>query len=680
MALHEYDFDKEPTVSVVKRILTDAIKMKATDIHFDPKPNELLIRFRINGDLVEYTTAPENVKINILTRVKILAGMNITDSILPQTGAINFELDENNHNMRVSSLPMIDGEKIVVHISNYAKNLKSIIKIGLKDEDVAKVKDLIKEDQGIILVTGTTASGKTTTMYTLLKELNNQTKNIISIEDPVKMKIDGINQVQIAPEKGLNYRSVLRSVLLLDPNIIAINELIDDETTRCALRASVTGRLLLSSMHTKSAYQTIDTLLNMDVENYLLGANLLGIISQRLVKKLCPACKERKEASEYEKTIIKEITGEEIEELYYPKGCSECHKGYVDQIPVVEVVKIDEDLRNAISNNKNRDYIRGLVYKNNDTILKDGFKKVIKGETSFNEIIRITDVKIDFTKDEENIKEYILGNGEIEFIPKKETEIPLSDEELALKNNIELETVKEIKEEIEKVIEEKKEKVEEEPIPVVVEDENESTDNEDETTSANTEPSQAITDEVTSNANEVTEEKPIVENTSTDNEETTPEAGTTTNEDTTTTPEIKQEETSPAVVPTQEPQPVEVTATNAPATEAPTPTETTEQPIPVENVVEATPISEKAQTEQVTPNIEASTEQAQPINTEQVTNQPTQEPQPIEQATTTTTEPAQTTPVEASTPVVQVAQPVITIEDDDDDDDFNYGSSYVNKF
>lgn len=424
MALREFDFEKEPTVSIVKKILTDAIKMKATDIHFDPTADELVIKFRINGELTEYSTAPDNVKTNIITRVKILSGMNITDSLVPQIGTINFELDSKSHNMRVSSLPIIDGEKLVVHISNYAKNIKSISRIGFNNNDVKKIKELLKESQGIILVTGTASSGKTTTLYSILKELNSKSNNIISIEDPIKMKIKGVNQVQISPEKGLTYRNLLRSVLLQDPNIIAINELVDDETTRMALRASLSGRLVISTMNTKTAYQTVDTLLNMEVENYLLGSNLIGIISQRLVKKLCPTCREKKKISKYEAKIIKNILGEEVEELYYPKGCEECKNGYIDQIPIAEVIKIDNELRNAISNNRNRKLIRNIIYEENNNIIKDGLQKAINGDTSFEEIIRIMDLKLDLTEDDKKLEDIILGKDIEENIePEKETKI-----------------------------------------------------------------------------------------------------------------------------------------------------------------------------------------------------------------------------------------------------------------
>ena len=429
MAMREFDFEREPIVSIVKKILTDAIKVKATDIHFDPHPDKLVIRFRSNGDLTEYTTTPDNVKLNIITRVKIIAGMNITDSILPQTGIINFDIDGKTHNMQVSTLPVLDGEKIVVHISNYARNLKNIDRIGMEQEDIDKIKDLLKEKQGMILVTGTNGSGKTTTSYALLKELNKDDVSIISIEDPIKMPLEGVNQIQIAPEKGVTYKTILRNIESQDPNVLAINELVDDETTRSALRLSTTGRLVLSTLNTKTVFQTIDTLLNMNVENYLLGDNLIGIISQRLVKKLCTNCRSKKEATEYEKNVIKQITGETVNEIYYPEGCEECKDGYLGQSPISEVVKITPELRDAISNNRNRTLIRNIIYSDNDTILKDGFKKVLSGETSFSEIIRITDIKTDFSNDEEDIKQYILGKGQKEIstieVPRKVVQVPV---------------------------------------------------------------------------------------------------------------------------------------------------------------------------------------------------------------------------------------------------------------
>lgn len=419
MALHEYDYEKEPTVAIVKSILTDAIKMKASDIHFDPRSHDLVIKFRINGDLVEYTVAPDTVKANIITRVKILAGMNITESSIPQIGSINFDYSSKTHNMRVSSIPVIDGEKVVIHLSNYAKNMRGFKSLGLSDTNVHKINDMLKESNGIILITGTNASGKTTTMYSLLQELAKKPLNIISIEDPIKMKIDGVNQVQINPEKGITYSNILKSILESDPNVLAINELINDETTRSALRASVTGRLVISTMNTKTIYTTINTLLNMDVENYLLGSNLIGIISQRLVKHLCPTCREKITASPYEQKVLKEALGEDVTEVYVPKGCEECQDGYVDQIPIVEIVRLSDELRNAISNNRSKELIRNIIYEENDSIIKDGFTKVKNGDTSFEEMMRVIDVRSDLFDDEVNLKNILLGKD----TPSNEEEV-----------------------------------------------------------------------------------------------------------------------------------------------------------------------------------------------------------------------------------------------------------------
>ena len=437
MAIKEFDFEKEPIVSIVKTIINDAVQMKATDVHFDPRINDLLIRFRINEELSEYTIAPENTKLNIITRVKILAGMNITDTVTPQTGIINMEVEDKKQNMRVSTLPVADGEKVVVHISNYAKNIKSIDKIGMEKEDIDKIKELLKEKQGIILVTGSNGCGKTTTTYALLKELNLPNNNIISIENPIKMKIKGVNQVEIAPEKGLTYTKLLNNLDSQDPNIVAIDELIDDSVTRAAVRLSASGRLVISTLNTKTVYQTVENLINMNVENYLIGDNILGIISERLVKKLCPSCRNYKKASEFEKNVIKAITGEEIEDMYYPEGCEECKDGYVGLTPITEVVIVTPELKDAISNNRNRTLIKNIIYSENDTIIKDGFKKVITGITSFSVIMKMIDIKTDFEMYNDNVKKYILGNGEEEYSEEINTEQNILNNILANENNIE---------------------------------------------------------------------------------------------------------------------------------------------------------------------------------------------------------------------------------------------------
>lgn len=422
MAIREFDFEKEPTVSVVKRILNDAIKMKASNVHFDPTEDELIVKFRVNGDLVEYTTVPDSVKINIITRVKILAGMNITESLMPQIGSICIDSDSKTHTMRVSSLPVADGEKLVCHITNYNSSVKAINKLGFNDKDVKKIKDILSEQQGIILVTGSGNSGKTTTIYSILKEINNSENNIISIEDPINMKIKGINQVEICPEKGITYKNVLKNILLQDSNVISINELVDDEIARYALRFSISGCLVVSSLQSKTIYQTIENLIHMDVENYLLGSNLKGIISQRLVKRLCPMCREKRKATDYEKNVIKKILGKDIKELYYPCGCDDCKDGYIGLIPIAEVIKVDAELRHAISNGKSLDLIRNIIYEENASVLEDGLTKTLNGDTSFQEIMRIIDLDVDFEDDEIDVKNLIIGksDGDTDKIDKDE--------------------------------------------------------------------------------------------------------------------------------------------------------------------------------------------------------------------------------------------------------------------
>ena len=643
--LREYDFEKEPVVSIVKKILLDSIKFKASDIHFDPTETELSIRFRINGNLQEYTVAPENIKSNITTRIKILAGMNITDSMRPQTGTLKFETEGKPHNMQVTSLPITDGEKIVVHINNYDNNIKSISKIGISPEDTDKIKRLVKNQEGIILITGTTSSGKTTTMYAMLKEVNNKSINIISIEDPVKVKLEGINQVEISPEKGLNYKTALKYSLLQDPNIICIDNLIDDEITRDVIRAAITGRLVISSLYTKNAYTTIDTLLNMDIENYLLGSNINGIISQRLVKKLCPHCKTLAPTTDYEKTIIKQMLNKDVEELYHAKGCEECQNGYLNQIPVIEVIEINDEIRSAITNKKNRKTIRDLLYKNNNTILKDGFNKVLEGETTFNEIIRITDIKADLTEDDKELKEYILGNLHLQNT--QETK------EVTTEQKKEPTPVVETKqEEVKQVVEEqtKIEPKKEEPTPVIETKVEEPTPTVTKSTEEKAETIEEITNVVPQTIEEPTETiqeaTPIVE------EETRVEEPTTTVEEKVETIEEVTETIEETPTPIKEPT-----------------IETIDQLIESIDITEVAP---PPVVEELEPVVKEST----PVEeTPAVETQPTKEATPVAEETTT-----KETVQEETKEEPKPEPPKVIEEDDEDEDDFGYGDEYENSF
>ena len=408
----EFDYDNKPVVDIVNDMIVDAVKNGASDIHFDPTDSDLIVRIRIDGSLLDYAKVPATVKKNLITRIKIISGMNITETRLPQDGAIKGLIENLDVDLRVSSLPIVEGEKIVIRILDYRMSLNGLDSIGLAPYNLEKIKELIKKPNGIIMVTGATGSGKSTTVYAMLQVLNTTERNIITVEDPVEMKIDGINQVQVMSEIGLTFSNTLRSILRQDPDIIMIGEIRDDETARIAVRASITGHLVLSTIHTNNSLNTIERLLDMDVERYLLGSALSGIISQRLVKKLCPKCRSERPTNQYEKNLFQKILGIDVDKIYTPVGCSECINGYKGRIAIHEVLEINQDIRDAIVNNTRKEELRTLVYNSNvNTLLQDGLNKVIEGSTSIDEILRVIDVNDDFGTNEQDLKDAVIGKN-----------------------------------------------------------------------------------------------------------------------------------------------------------------------------------------------------------------------------------------------------------------------------
>lgn len=408
-----FDYDNEPVVNIVNEMILDAIKRGASDIHFDPTPTVLKVRIRIDGELLEYAEVPEIVKKNLTTRIKIIAGMNITETRLPQDGAIKTNSNDNSVDLRVSSLPIVDGEKIVIRILDYTMSLAGLETLGFSDKNLDLVNKMIASPNGIILTTGATGTGKSTTVYAMLQRLNTHERNLITVEDPVEMKIPGINQVQVSSEIGLTFGSALRSILRQDPDIIMIGEIRDDETARIAVRASITGHLVLSTIHTNNSLNTIERLLDMDVERYLLGSALTGIVSQRLTKKLCPHCKRLRNTTPYERNVFKVILNQDINQIYEPVGCEQCIKGYRGRVAIHEALLLNQDIRDAIVNNMQRDKLRKLVYQECETttLLQDGLEKVINGDTSFEEIVRVIDIDTDIDETEDNIKAALLGKN-----------------------------------------------------------------------------------------------------------------------------------------------------------------------------------------------------------------------------------------------------------------------------
>ena len=401
--LKKFDYDKIPIVDIVNEILTDSSKRGASDIHFDPLEKYMKIRIRIDGELIDYAEVPNEIKKNLVTRIKILAEMNITESRLPQDGAIKGRIGDVNLDLRVSALPTNNGEKIVVRILDYTLSVTGIDQLGFSEKNLEKVLKMISVPNGIILVTGATGTGKSTTVYSILQRLNRENTNIITVEDPIEMDIEGINQVQTNSEIGLDFSTALRSILRQDPNIIMIGEIRDTETARIAVRASITGHLVLSTIHTNNSLNTIERLLDMEVERYLLASALTGIISQKLARKLCPKCRKLRPTNDYEKNFFKRVLKKDVNEIYAAEGCEECSNGYKGRIAIQEVLIINQEIRDAISNNIRKDALRELVYKSDvTTLLQDGLEKILNGDTTFEEVLKLIEL------DDENLKD---GHG-----------------------------------------------------------------------------------------------------------------------------------------------------------------------------------------------------------------------------------------------------------------------------
>ncbi len=417
-----FDFTKTPVTQIVDYIIIAASKHNSSDIHFDPREDGMMVRFRIDGDLQDYTFVPKSYEKNLATRIKLLSNMNITESRLPQDGAIKGNFGDTYLDMRVSSLPVNEGEKIVIRILDYTRSLQGIDSLGFHPKNLEKIKRMMSIPNGIILTTGATGSGKSTTTYSILQGLNKPETNIITVEDPIEMNIEGINQVQVNAEIGMTFAAALRSILRQDPNIILIGEIRDSETAQIAVRASITGHLVLSTIHTNNALATVERLLDMDVERYLLSTALSGIISQRLAKMLCPTCRYQRNTTKYEQKVFKKFMNMDVLKIWdsNPKGCEHCRRGYRGRIAIHEVLEIDDDIRSALSNDKvEKKDLAKMVYSGNTiTMLQDALIKCLEGKTSFEEVYKNIEIE---NEDDDNYENEINKKKE-EAIKKEEVE------------------------------------------------------------------------------------------------------------------------------------------------------------------------------------------------------------------------------------------------------------------
>ena len=412
-----FDFTKTPVTQIADYIIIAAAKHNTSDIHFDPREDGMMVRFRIDGDCQDYTYVPKAYEKNLTTRLKLMANMNITESRLPQDGAIKGNFGDQYLDMRVSALPLNEGEKIVIRILDYTRSLQGIDSLGFHPDNLVKIKRMMGIPNGIILTTGATGSGKSTTTYSILQGLNKPETNVITVEDPIEMNIEGINQVQVNAEIGMTFAAALRSILRQDPNVILIGEIRDSETAQIAVRASITGHLVLSTIHTNNALATVERLLDMDVERYLLATALTGIISQRLAKMLCEECRVQRETTQYEKKIFKKYLNLDVSHIWdaSPKGCEHCRRGYHGRIAFHEVLELDDNIRSALSNEKlEKKELAKMVYSGKTiTMLQDALIKCLDGKTSFEEVYK----NIEIENEDDDIYENELDQKIMNSIP-----------------------------------------------------------------------------------------------------------------------------------------------------------------------------------------------------------------------------------------------------------------------
>ncbi len=392
----EESIDKEqaevasaPIVRLINTIIEQAIRQNASDIHIEPSSDDIRVRLRIDGDLHEIMKLPKTSLSALITRIKIIGRMNIAEKRIPQDGRVETKVNNKEIDMRISTLPTIYGEKIVIRILDKSSFNFTKEGLGLSEHNLKLFDDILRQPYGMLLVTGPTGSGKTTTLYTVLRELNQVEKNIITVEDPVEYKLNGINQVQVNVKSGLTFASGLRSILRQDPDIIMVGEIRDSETAEIAVRAAITGHLVLSTLHTNDSPSTIARLIDMGVEPYIVSSAVVGIVSQRLVKILCPICKESYIASETQKTMLNLNLDKEVI-LYKAVGCNSCNKGYKGRAAVHEIMPINEEIRRLVDSNATTDLIREKSIANGmTTLLESAVDIALKGQTSYEEVLKV---------------------------------------------------------------------------------------------------------------------------------------------------------------------------------------------------------------------------------------------------------------------------------------------------
>ncbi|OGV27928.1 MAG: type II secretion system protein GspE [Legionellales bacterium RIFCSPHIGHO2_12_FULL_35_11] len=382
-----------PIIKLINALFTQAIKQKASDIHIETYENKVLIRNRLDGVLHEILEIQPKIAPFVISRVKVMAKLDIAEKRIPQDGRISLKIGGHNIDVRVSTLPSNHGERIVLRILDKKSAQLDLSLLGMPNDTLKKIKKMISEPHGILLVTGPTGSGKTTSLYAMLTELNEVTRNILTIEDPIEYDLPGIGQTQVNSKVNMTFARGLKAILRQDPDVVMIGEIRDIETSEIAIQASLTGHLVLSTLHTNSALGALTRLKDMGVESFLLSSSIIGVLAQRLVRKLCGNCKTEYELNDDEISILQAILkdNEDIPPIYKPNGCESCNfSGYKGRTGIYELIPVDETLQGMIHRQESlqtmEEYIRPTV----TSIREDGCKRVLLGETSITEILRVT--------------------------------------------------------------------------------------------------------------------------------------------------------------------------------------------------------------------------------------------------------------------------------------------------
>ena len=382
--------EDSPIVKLVSQIIASAVAQRASDIHIDPQETEVRVRFRIDGSLKDERILPKTMQNMITARIKVMGRLNITERRIPQDGRIKVMQDFKPIDLRLSTLPTVYGEKIVMRVLDLSNSIGAIETLDFSQQNLENFHRLLQQPNGIVLITGPTGSGKSSTLYAGLNHLNSEGVNIITVEDPVEYQLEGINQIQVREEVGLTFAAGLRSILRQDPDVIMIGEIRDEETAQIAIRSSLTGHLVFSTLHTNSAVESISRLVDMGIQPYLIAPSVIGILAQRLVRRVCRDCGTYLAPDAFESRIFSQF-GLEAEKLYKGVGCPACNEtGYKGRMAVHELLMIDERLKGQIMDGRPmQEMIDGAKEQGFQTLMEDGLQKVLQGKTTVEEVIKI---------------------------------------------------------------------------------------------------------------------------------------------------------------------------------------------------------------------------------------------------------------------------------------------------